>query len=110
MSNLIENKYGSIRLHEEADMDPIFVFTFVDDNGKADDCEYGFTFKGNKICLYGWHFGVDTEFTYEGNWMDNCAYDGAFHDHDYQDFVVERLRLCIKEVLNNITGLAPEYL
>lgn len=110
MSNLIANQFGKVDLNWDADHEPIFVYTLIDDNGKTDDCEYAFVLRGNKIRLYGWHFGHDTAFTYDGNWMDNKACDNAFHDHDYQDYLVERLRFCIKEVLNNIVGFTTEYL
>lgn len=110
MSSLIVNQFGSISLNQDADGEPMFIYTFMDDNGKTDDCEYAFVFRDNKICLYGWHFGHDTTFTYEGNWMDNNAFPEAFHDHDYQDALVGQLRLCLKEALNNITGMTTEYL
>lgn len=110
MSNLIANQFGSIRLNQDADCEPMFIYTFMDDNGKTDDCEYAFVFRDNKIWLYGWHFGHDTTFTYEGNWMDNNAFPEAFHDHDYQDALVGQLRLCLKEAINHITGMTTEYL
>lgn len=110
MFKLIANRFGEVSLRQDADHEPIFIYNFVDNNGKSDDCEYAFIFRDNTICLYGWHFGHDTAFIYEGNWMDNNTFPEAFHDHDYQDALVGQLRLCLKEALNNITGMITEYL
>lgn len=110
MSKLIANRFGGIAICLYKDRDPIFVYTFVDDNGHSDDCEYAFVFKGDEIRLYGWHFGHDITFSNKGNWMDNEIFPESFHDHDYQDVLVERLRLCLKEALNNITGMTTEHL
>lgn len=110
MSNLIANQFGSICLNQDADHEPMFIYTFIDDNGKTDDCEYAFVFRDNKIHLYGWHFGHDTDFVYQGNWMDIIDCKDDFHDHDYQDALVGQLRLCLKEALNNIVGTSIEYL
>jgi hypothetical protein len=117
MSNLIANRFGSIRLNQDADCEPMFIYTFKDDNGKTDDCDYAFVFRDNEIHLYDWHYGHDTDFVYRGNWMlkttdceDVSNPYKDFHDHDYQDALVGRLRLCIKEALNNIVGSTIEYL
>lgn len=109
MSKLIANQFGVVELRY-ADGEPIFIYTFIDDNGKTDDCEYAFVFSGNKIRLYGWHAGDAGDFDYQGNWMDNDESDEGFHDHDYQDVLVGQLRLCLKEALNNIVGSTIEYL
>lgn len=109
MYNLIANQYGKVDITWDADDEPMFVYSFVDNDGKSDDCKYAFIFKGDKIHLYGWHFGHDTTFTYEGNWMDNNAGTTGYHDHDYQDALVAQLRLCIKEVFDRIMGLTTEY-
>lgn len=110
MYNLIANQYGKVDIDWDADSDPMFIYSFVDNDGKSDDCEYAFVFKGNKVHLYGWHFGHDTSFTYEGNWMDNNAAPEGFHDHDYQDALVAQLRLCIRKAFDRIMVLTTEYL
>lgn len=110
MSKLISNKFGIVDLRQDAGGQPVFIYTFVDDNGETDDCEYAFVFKDNEIHLFGWHCGHDIDFHYQGNWMDNEGVADGFHNHDYQDGLVGQLRLCLKDALNNIVGLAIEYL
>lgn len=109
MFNLIDNQFGKICLNRDADCEPMFVYTFKDYDGRSDDCEYAFVFRNKEIHLYGWHFGHDTTFAYTGSWIDG-EYDGAFHDRDYQDGLVRRLRLCLKGALNNIVMSTIEYL
>ena len=108
MSKLIENRFGRVDLCDDVS-EPMFVYTFIDDNGKSDGYDYAFVFRDNKICLYGWR-SCGATFDYTGNWMDIEAGPEAFHDHDYQDCLVEQLRLCLREALNNIVGLTIEYL
>lgn len=110
MFNLISNEYGRVYVGLEAGGEPLFVYHYLDNEGKCDDCEYAFTFKGNKIRLYGWHIGQEDTFNNKGNWMDYESFEGAFHDHDYQDTLVERLRMCIKAILNDIVASTIEYL
>lgn len=102
MFNLIVNKFGKVYLCQNTGMEPIFIYTLTDDDGRSDDCEYAFVFRGDKIRLYGWHFGHDTTFTYQGNWLDNETLPEPFHDQDYQQYLIGRLRLCIAESLNII--------
>lgn len=110
MSKLIDNQFGKVCLNWDANCEPMFIYTFVDDNGHTDNCEYAFVFKDNNICLYGWRSRSDVAFEYIGNWMDIGASPEAFHDHDYQDCLVGQLRMCLKEALNNIVGTTIEYL
>ena len=45
MYNLIANQYGKVDIDWDADSDLMFIYSFIDNDGKTDDCEYAFVLR-----------------------------------------------------------------